>query len=275
MSKTNHNDTRKLTAFAEQAAAILFQDERVRILWLTGSVATGTADAQSDVDLRAAVRVEDFASIGEWWPDLLNELATIIWKHRWPGPPDEAILSAITTDYLRFDLVIQSIQDRRPRTLEAAQVLFDKDDQAQEFELTLASSHDPYAQLPSLAEDFIRLLGMLPIVVEREDVPIGMEGQLALHSMLISLLLLENGTDRTFSGKRHVAAHLDDEQRALLAQVPSLAPTMESIIEGRIAYGRLFLPRARRLMERHGQSYPAAFEAATTQYLWEMLGLRL
>jgi hypothetical protein len=261
--------------FAEQAAGTLLQDERIRILWLTGSLATGTADVQSDVDLRAAVGVEDFATVSNWWPDVLDELAPTVWKHRFLGPPDEAILSAITTDYLRFDLVIQSIQDRRPRSLEAAKVLFDKDNQAQEFVLTLASPHDPYAQLPSLAEDFIRLLGMLPIVVEREDVPIGMEGQLALHSMLISLLLLENGIDRTVRGKRHVATHLDNEQRALLARVPSLAPTMESIIEGRIAYGRLFLPRARRLMEIHGQSYPAAFEAATTQHLWETLGLRL
>jgi hypothetical protein len=261
--------------FAEQAAGTLLQDECIRILWLTGSLATGTADVQSDVDLRAAVGVEDFATVSNWWPDVLDELAPTVWKHRFLGPPDEAILSAITTDYLRFDLVIQSIQDRRPRSLEAAKVLFDKDNQAQEFVLTLASPHDPYAQLPSLAEDFIRLLGMLPIVVEREDVPIGMEGQLALHSMLISLLLLENGIDRTVRGKRHVATHLDNEQRALLARVPSLAPTMESIIEGRIAYGRLFLPRARRLMEIHGQSYPAAFEAATTQHLWETLGLRL
>jgi hypothetical protein len=116
---------------------------------------------------------------------------------------------------------------------------------------------------------------MLPIVVEREDVPIGMEGQLALHSMLISLLFLENGIDRMSSGKRHVAAHLNDEQRALLAQVPSLAPTIASIIEGRVAYGRLFLPRARCFMERHGQTYPEAFEAATIQHLWETLGLSL
>jgi hypothetical protein len=66
MSSTNHTDTRKLMAFAAHAAAILLQDERVRILWLTGSLATGTADAQSDVDLRAAVRAEDFATVGEW-----------------------------------------------------------------------------------------------------------------------------------------------------------------------------------------------------------------
>jgi hypothetical protein len=68
MSTTNHTDTGKLTAFAEHAAAILLQDERVRILWLTGSLATGTADAQSDVDLRAAVQAEDFTTIGAWWP---------------------------------------------------------------------------------------------------------------------------------------------------------------------------------------------------------------
>jgi predicted nucleotidyltransferase len=275
MSSTDHSRTMKLTTFAEQAAMILRKDERVRILWLTGSLAKGTADAQSDVDLRAAVRVEDFTTIGQWWQDLLDQLAPTVWKHRWPGPPDEAILGAITTDYVRFDVVIQSILDTRPRTLEAAQLLFDKDEQAKHFLLTLSSPHDPYTHLAPLVEEFIRLLGMLPIVVEREDVPIGMEGQLALHSMLISLLLLENGIDRMSSGKRHGAAHLNDEQRALLAQVPSLSPTMASIIEGRVAYGRLFLPRARRFMERHGQTYPEAFEAATIQHLWETLGLSL
>lgn len=62
---------------------------------------------------------------------------------------------------------------------------------------------------------------MLPIVVERDNVPMGMEGQLGLHNLLISLLLLENGIYRVTTGKRHVAAFLTDEQRAILAQVPS------------------------------------------------------
>jgi len=129
--------------------------------------------------------------------------------------------------------------------------------------------------LSFLVEEFIRLLGMLPIVVERDNVPMGMEGQLGLHSLLISLLLLENGIDRVTTGKRHVAAFLTDEQRAILAQVPSLAPTMESLIQGRVAYGRLFLPRAQQLMEAHGQVYPEIFEAATKRHLWKTLGLRL
>jgi hypothetical protein len=53
------------------------------------------------------------------------------------------------------------------------------------------------------------------------------------------------------------------------------AKLTESLIQGRIAYGRLFLPRAQRLMEARGQVYPEAFEAATKRHLWETLGLSL
>jgi hypothetical protein len=275
MSSPDLAQTAKLRAFADQATSALRTEERVRLLWLTGSLAAGAADAQSDVDLRLAVREDDFVTIGQWWPGLIDLVSSTVWKRRYPGPPDEAILGAITTDYLRFDLVVQSVMDTKPRRLEAAQVLFDKDGSAESFPLTVAAPPDPFAHLAFLVEDFIRLLGMLPIVVERNDVPIGMEGQLALQSMLISLLLLENGIDRATTGKRHVAAYLTAEQRALLAQVPTLAPTMESLIEGRVAYGRLFLPRARRLMEAQGQVYPEAFETATKQHLLETLGLNV
>lgn len=275
MSLSGHHHTAKLMAFAEQAALILREDERIRLLWLTGSLATGTADAQSDVDLRVAVRAEDFATIGQWWPELIDHISLTVWKRHWPGPPDEAILSAITQDYQRFDLVVQSVADTKPRTLEAAQLLFDKDGVTQHFHLTTPSTHDPFAHLPFLVEEFIRLLGMLPIVVQRNDISIGMEGQLALHSLFISLLLLENGIDRTATGKRHVDPLLTSEQRAVLMQIPPLAPTMESIMQGRIAYGRLFLPRAQRLMASRNQAYPAVFEAATKQHLLETLSLSL
>lgn len=275
MPSPEHRHTAKLMAFVEQATLILRKDERIRLLWLTGSLAAGTADAQSDVDLRVAVRAEDFATIKQWWPELLDQISPTVWKRRWPGSPDEAILGAITQDYQRFDLVVQSVADTKPRTLAAAQLLFDKDGVAQHMLLTAPTSHDPFANLSFLVEEFIRLLGMLPIVVERNDISIGMEGQLALHSLFISLLLLENGIDRTTTGKRHVDALLTNEQRAVLGQIPSLAPSIESIIQGRVAYGRLFLLRARRLMEARGHVYPEVFEAATKRHLWETLGLNL
>jgi predicted nucleotidyltransferase len=44
-----------LTTFADRAAVALHADDRVRALWLTGSLAAGTADPQSDVDLRVRI----------------------------------------------------------------------------------------------------------------------------------------------------------------------------------------------------------------------------
>lgn len=263
----------ELTAFAQRAAKVLSSDERVLAIWLTGSLATRSADAQSDVDLRIAVNVDAFSTIGQWWQELIDRVAPTVWRRRWPGPPDEAIISAITSDYLRFDLVVQSASDTKPRTLEAEQLLFDKDHTVRQIHLTAPAPRQPLKHLSSMVEEFIRLLGMLPIVVERDDVPIGMEGQMALHSMLISLLLMENGIDRAVTGKRHVAPLLNEEQRSILSNVPTLEPTMESVMQGRMAYARLFLPRARHLMETNGLQYPAAFEAATRQHLRDTLSL--
>jgi hypothetical protein len=248
----------------------------VRALWLTGSLAAGTADAHSDVDLRLAVRPEAFGSIGEWWPSLVETVSPTVWARRWSGTPAEVVISAITTAYLRFDVVVQPAAETAGPPPGAAHVLFDKDGIGRRPDPTNAA---PPPNLPDriafTVEEFIRLVGMLRIVVGRDDLPIGMEGQMACHSLLIGLLLLENGLDRLTMGKRHVAPLLNDEQRAVIASVPPLEPTMDSVIRGRVAYARLFLPRARRLMERHGLAYPQPFEDATRRHLKEALQLEI
>ncbi|HEY7781714.1 MAG TPA: hypothetical protein VIC85_16050 [Ktedonobacterales bacterium] len=269
-------DTSVLLDFVARAANTLAGDERVWALWLTGSLAAGTGDAWSDVDLRAAIHADAFAALRDGtrrWRDLVETVAPVVWARRWPGPPDELILGAITTKYVRFDLVLQSADDLRPRHLVAARALFDKDGLAERLTLTVPEARDPLAALPEVVDEFIRLVGMLPIVVGRDDVPIGMEGQMGLHGLLIALLLMEGGIDRMASGKRHVAALLDAEQRAVLASVPTLAPTMASVVEGRLAYARIFLPRARRLMAAHGLTYPQAFEDTTRAHLVATLGV--
>jgi hypothetical protein len=73
-----------------------------------------------------------------------------------------------TSSDLRFDLVIQSVADTQPRSLDALRVLFDKDGIAQRFNLTSPTQQNPLASLSYVVEEFIRLLGMLPIVVGRD-----------------------------------------------------------------------------------------------------------
>ena len=264
----------KPAELVERAASRLRADERVRALWLTGSLAEGTGDDESDIDLRAAVQPGDFASIGAWWGELIEDLGPVVWKRRWPSPPDEVITSALTRDYERFDVIFQSAADPRPRALSASRLLFDKDGVAPALVLPEEpAASQPLAGLDFVVEEFIRMLGMLSIVVHRDDPAIGMEGQLGCHSLLIALLLMENGVDRNPMGKRRVAPLLSAEQRALLAALPPIAPDVASIAAGRLAYARVFLPRARRLMEANGRAYPEALEEATRRHLRVSLGL--
>src|SRR3989442_14140958 len=95
-----------LLAFAERAVGRLGSDERVRVVWLTGSLAAGGADAQSDVDLRLAVRPQDFASLRGGWPGLVETVAPTVWRRLWAATPAQGVVGAISTAYVRFDMVV-------------------------------------------------------------------------------------------------------------------------------------------------------------------------
>lgn len=84
-----------LVAFAERVTTVLDKDDRVRVAWLTGSLATGTADAYSDLDLRVAVLSEDFARIGEWWNELIDNISPCRGYFAHPKHEPNAIQEAI------------------------------------------------------------------------------------------------------------------------------------------------------------------------------------
>ncbi len=107
-------------------------------------------------------------------------------------------------------------------------------------------------------------------MIGRDELLVAMFGVAILRNHLIDLLLLENGVER--GGAKRVNPLLTEEQRRALANLPPESPTHESLIEVHLAYARLFLPRARRLMAARGRPYPEAFERATFAYLRRTLG---
>ncbi len=255
-------------AFLDRLTAVLRADERIRAAWVTGSLARGLADAYSDVDVLIAVRDADFRDFVERWRDLLDRVSPTVLARR-IGPDDAPILNAITPDWVRFDIVIHPAANPRPRA-GAAELLFDRDGIDERVRAVPAPQRDPLARLPFLVEEFIRGLGLLPIVIGRDELLVAMFGVAILRNHLIDLLLLENGVER--GGAKRVNPLLTEEQRRALANLPPESPTHESLIEVHLAYARLFLPRARRLLAEHGLPYPEAFERATFAYLRRTLG---
>jgi len=243
----------RLEAFVEHAAATLHADERVVAAWLGGSLAAGTADAYSDVDLRVAVVDDAFDAFVADWPGLPERLAPTVMRRR-VGTPESPIVTAITPEWLRFDVAIA-----RGSAPERAgdRVLFDRRPSAPTE--APAPRPDPASRLPGLVEEFLRVLGLWRVVHGRGERVLMAQGAGLLRWSLVELFLIENRAQR--GGMLHLNPYLTAEQRALLEALPTTPPELNA------ALAREFLPRARQLMARLEQAYPEELERATLAYL--------
>jgi predicted nucleotidyltransferase len=247
------SDLARLEAFVEHAAAVLRADDRVAAAWLGGSLAAGTADPYSDVDLRVAVADEPFDGFVADWERLLERLAPTVLRRK-IGTPESPILIAITPEWLRFDVAVA-----RAAAPERAgdRVLFDR--RGASPAAPPPARPDPAARLPGLVEEFLRVLGLWRVVDGRGELVLMAHGAGLLRWSLVELFLIENRAQR--GGMLHLNPYLTAEQRALLEGLPTTPPELNA------ALAREFLPRARALMAAHGQPYPDALERATFAYL--------
>ncbi len=195
----------------------------------TGALTRGTADAYSDLDLVVEVDEPDaFDACGA----LAGATPTVLLR----AMPFGAI--AITPDWLRVDLVVA------PRGGDAG----------------------PPAPQPTdvdgLAEEFLRVLGLLAIVVAREEWIVASDGAWLLRSFLVRLLLAENG-EGMLTGVKRLNEKLTAGQRAVVESLPPIEASRDGVIASHVAIANAFLPRARELATQ----WPDALENATLAYL--------
>lgn len=249
----------------------LREEARIVAAWVIDSVASGGDDTYSDIDLLVAVRDEDFAAVVADWQAFIDHLTPTVFAQRL-GAADKPTITAITPEWQRFDITLASATDPRPHGYQAAP-LFTRAADAAPFTFSPAPPRVDWGRLPALTGDFLRVLGLLPVAVGREEFIVGLTPVMLLRGYLLDLYLLDNGADRT--GAKRLNERLTAEQRRALVALPPLAPTRESVVAGHLALARLFLPRARRLATEHGVSHPDAFERATLAHLRRTLGVQL
>jgi predicted nucleotidyltransferase len=255
-------------AFLERLTAGLREDARVVAAWVIGSLASGGGDTYSDIDLLVAVRDEDFAAVVADWPLLLDRLTPTVFAQRL-GAADKLTITAITPEWQRFDITLASAADSRPHGYQVAP-LFTRAADAAPFTFSPTPPRLDWDRLPALTGDFLRVLGLLPVAVGREEFIVGLTPVMLLRSYLIDLYLLDNGAPRT--GAKRLNERLTIEQRRALTALPPLAPTRDSVVAGHLALARLFLPCARQLAAEHGVAHPDAFERATLAHLRRTMG---
>lgn len=243
-----------------------------RALFLTGSFARGEADAVSDVDFLALAEPEHHAALATAWRAMLAAIMPVaFWAER---RQPMLLLNAIGDDWLRCDLVVMHPALIAGRARNQLRALHDPDDLLATLPATLPPARADPARILATIEEFIRILGLLPVVVAREEWVSATVGTEHLRR-LFTTLLLEDVTVPDRGGALHLSRLLPPADIALLASLPYPRPERVAVIDAHLATAAAFFLRARALAAREGVAWPEHFEAVTRAHLARTLGIRL
>jgi hypothetical protein len=259
-------------ALIDALKAHLERDPGVEALWLAGSLGAGGGDAWSDVDLLALAADGQAMAVSERQAAAVEAAFDAVLVNRLFGG---RVLNVVTADWRRFDITLVERSELGRYDAGALTALFNTG--AAQPPRRGQQPYRPSAQtVEALAKEFLRVHGMLPVAIGREEYEIGLAGAELLRRMLFDLMLEENAVaPARRGGAMRRNPLLTAEQRAAFRSLPAMAGTRASVIEGSIAIARLFLPRAHRLAARIGAAWPDRLEAATRRHLKATLGVEL
>ena len=260
------SDTAKLTTLA----TVLQGVPDVNPLFLSGSHGKGMGDAYRDLDFVLVSGRGATDAIACACRHAVSQTGLIVlWWDRADVP---VLINAITEDWTRIDLVILNPAKLAAHDQNTPKVIFDPEGF---YERLISQApervRDPDKFLHQV-EDFIRILGLLPLVEGRKKYINGVLGVSHLRQLLVDLL-----EEETYAPHRGGMLRLNqlrtDAQQALLISLPPPLAMREGMITAHLAYAGAFLPRARRQATELGVAWPGRFEEVTWGRLKQTLVL--
>ncbi|MFZ1992397.1 MAG: hypothetical protein WAW96_21795 [Alphaproteobacteria bacterium] len=263
--------TEKQQILIDKIAARLERDDRIAAAWLSGSLGSGQGDEWSDVDVLALVRNASAAEVGGHYARNSDVIAETVFVQPLYGG---SIVHNITPDWERFDLSFIEAGHLTRYDFTKLKPLFSKGG----FEIPPLSPPPMPPQgerVTASINEFIRVMGLAPLVMGRKDYVNAFAGIGHLRARLIDLLIESNGiSPAERGGALHLNRLLTADQVNMLSALPPVSASRESVIESTIALAKLFFPHARALADKLGLDWPTAFEAATRRHLERQLGVR-
>ncbi|MGR3542217.1 MAG: nucleotidyltransferase domain-containing protein [Hasllibacter sp.] len=256
------------TALAANLAAELAALDGVEGVFLAGSLGAGTGDRWSDVDLVAVV-AEGAGAVLEGWPAMLATQGEVV-LHR---PLWGRLAVAVYADWTRVDLYLTDAAAFLRRPAGSVRALHDPSALAGRLKPGPAAAPDP-ARAAHLIEEYLRVLGLMPVVMGRGELLTAVDGAHLMKAHLRDLMLEESPVaDR--GGALHLSKLLPPEDVAALAALPFPGPDRAALLASAQAHWAAFAPRARALADRLGLDWPDALERAARDVLARELGLTL
>jgi hypothetical protein len=255
----------------DDAVEVLVADERVRALWVHGSVGRGEADRGSDLDLILAVEDDAFDELWGSWPEWLARITpTVIARPLpWPG-----ILYALTPECLRLDLVLERISALPTSGFGRRALVFDRDGLDALVPPSPVPPGPDRARVETAIEEPLRYLSMLPALLDREAYLLVQEGYSHIRRRLVELFQQANAPQPTV-GVKHGRLQLTGEQYAVVEALPWPRATRDELVAAHRAIGSCLLEIGPPIAALVDLPWPRALEDAVRAHLRRELGIEL
>lgn len=258
-------------ALLEHLIAVLGSDDRIESAWLSGSFGRGDGDAWSDIDITAVADEEDLPHCVAEYGGSRNPVGETVILSTLYG----RIVSAVRPDWERYDIVFTTTQEFRTTDKTALRPL-----KIASLDAPAAPPKPPKPYQVSAdavltaSREFLRILGLLPTAIGRQEWLSSQEGIGLMRKALIELMIEANGIGRSQrGGAKRLNPYLTAEQRAAVEAAPQPAADRDSVIAANRALAELFIPLGKRLCEETGAAWPQALEDATRRHLAKVLDL--
>ena len=256
----------------KQLSAALSNQPAVRALWLHGSLARDQADRFSDIDLVALIADVRLSLAGSSIETLLaTEFEFVLVRNH--GDEDHRLLNFVTDEWKRFDLSIFSADAIRRSNLRGLRTIFDKDG------LDLPVGHgEPMKrevtaeQVDFVVSEFIRVLGLLPVVVHRGDLVGAVSGSGLLREHLITLLQYEL-TGQVMTGALSQTTSLSPAATSALLGLPVLRAEESLILDFNRSCWEIFIQFGPRITQQYRAEWPTGLVDAVRSRLARDLGM--
>ncbi|HXX48171.1 MAG TPA: nucleotidyltransferase domain-containing protein [Myxococcota bacterium] len=258
-------------ALFDRAAAVFFADERVRALWVSGSLARRDADPFSDLDLVVAVADAQFDAFAADWRSWLAAITPTVLAREIPFL--RGSIYSLTPSCERMDVVVErasaSGHARTPRSC-----VFDRDGLDAGRPAPPGPAGPDPARVATAIEEPLRYLALLPAVLGRGELLLGQEGYGHMRRR-ISELFLEANAPLPTTGVKHWRDKLTPAQYAVLEALPWPQATREELIAANREVFRALCTHGRPIAEKVGVRWPSELEAAVRAHLARELGIEL
>ncbi len=239
---------------------VLGADPRVKALELSGSVARGTADQWSDLDLKIITTPEGFESFLTDWKVWVARITPTVFARR---PIAPFIINTLTTEGLTLDMAVYS-GEAPPEYTGPARYTVGLLSSRQFEDLGDALEYAVEEQLRGLAGPFIAL-------IQRDEHMRHLTGVPHILGLLTTVFLAETGSpplakqwNRSFSV----------EQRDAVATLPPVSATRDGVLSFGLALAELLVvTRARPLYTRYDRQWPKGLAKVSADRLEGELGL--